>query len=71
MADELLTVDEMAAVLKIHPVSLRRFVASRNVPVVRVGGSLRFQKDVVIDYFANGQPGPDRPTATSENVRRR
>jgi excisionase family DNA binding protein len=48
----LLTVDEMAAVLRIHPVSLRRFVADGSVPVVRVGGSLRFQKDVVIDHFA-------------------
>jgi excisionase family DNA binding protein len=53
VTDELLTVDEMSAVLKIHPVSLRRFVAAGSVPVVRVGGSLRFQKDVVIDHFAD------------------
>jgi excisionase family DNA binding protein len=56
MTDELLTVDEMAAVLRVHPVTLRRFVAQGKVPVIRVGGSLRFQKDAVIEHLAKGTP---------------
>ena len=50
MTDEkLLTLDEMAVVLRIHPVSLRRFVAAGTVPVLRVGGVLRFVPSEVLD----------------------
>ncbi len=58
MTDALLTVDEMSAVLKIHPVSLRRFVAQGTVPVLRVGGALRFDRQTVLDHFAGRTADP-------------
>ncbi len=52
MADALLTCAEMCQVLKIHEVTLRRYVAEGRVPVLRVGGVLRFDRDAVLDHFA-------------------
>lgn len=54
MTDELLTVDEAARRLKIHPVTLRRLVAEGKVPVIRIGSSLRFREDMVIEHCASG-----------------
>jgi excisionase family DNA binding protein len=52
MNEELLTVDELAKVLRIHQVSLRRLVAQGKVPVIRVGGALRFDRHEVLQALS-------------------
>lgn len=39
MADELLTIDEVAAELKLHPDTIRRYIREKKLKSVRVGGT--------------------------------
>ena len=47
---ELLTVEEAARMLRISSVSVRRHVASGRLPAVRVGRSVRIDKDAVEQF---------------------
>ena len=44
---ELLTVQETASILKVSPVTVRRFIKSRRLPAVRVGRALRIKREDV------------------------
>ena len=44
---ELLTVDETARLLKVAPVTVRRYIADGRLPAVRVGRSVRVQREAV------------------------
>lgn len=46
--DEVLTLREAAAFLKLSETTLRRLVAAGEVPSTKVGGSLRFLKSELI-----------------------
>jgi excisionase family DNA binding protein len=47
---ELLTIDEAAKMLRISSVSVRRYVAAGRLPAVRVGRSVRIDKDAVEQF---------------------
>ena len=47
----LLTPDELAALLRISKVSVYRLVEKRSMPFYRVNGSLRFDKNDVMAYL--------------------
>ncbi len=50
---DLLTVDELAAILRMNPKSVYRYVAERKVPgVVRIGRTMRFNREVVLRWLA-------------------
>ena len=42
MDKTLLTVEDVAVLLNMHPSSVRRFVAKGELPIVRIGSSVRF-----------------------------
>ena len=44
---ELLTVQETAAMLKLSPVTIRRYIASGRLPAVKVGRGVRIRKEAV------------------------
>jgi excisionase family DNA binding protein len=46
----LLTISEVAELLKISIPTLRRLQRQRAIPFVKVGGSVRFSKSDVADY---------------------
>jgi len=47
---ELLTIHEVARLLKISVSSVRRFQQQRRIPFVKVGGSIRFIKSDLLSY---------------------
>lgn len=49
--DELLTISEVAALLKISPTGVRRLQQSRQIPFIKVGGSIRFLKSDIFAYL--------------------
>lgn len=50
--EKLLTVDEAAAVLGVHPVTLRKWIAARTVPFVRLAaGTIRFRPSDLARYI--------------------
>ena len=53
---ELWTVNEAAAYLKLHPDSIRRKVRLKQLPFVRMGRWLRFRKETLDEWLAQGCP---------------
>ena len=53
---ELWTVAETAHYLKQHPETIRRKVRERAIPYVRLGRWLRFRKEVIDEWIAQGCP---------------
>lgn len=50
-AIELLTITEVAEVLKISVQGVRRLQQQRNIPFFKVGGSIRFSKNDIVSYL--------------------
>jgi excisionase family DNA binding protein len=48
---ELLTITEVAEVLKISATGVRRLQQARQLPFIKVGGSVRFSKRDIIVYL--------------------
>jgi excisionase family DNA binding protein len=57
---ELLTVQETADILKVSPVTVRRFIKSRRLPAVRVGRALRVKREDVEKMPAQVDPDVER-----------
>lgn len=52
----MLTVDQVAALLKISNQSVRRMVSSRQIPSFRVGGHRRFDPKVLYWWYVKKHP---------------
>jgi excisionase family DNA binding protein len=48
---ELLTISEVAKLLKISVSGVRRLQSGRHLPFVKIGGSVRFSKGDVLTYL--------------------
>ncbi len=51
-AIELLTIPEVAEVLRISVAGVRRLQQGRHIPFHKVGGSVRFAKEDLVSYLA-------------------
>lgn len=49
---ELLTVTEVAELLRVSAPSVRRLQQRRRIPFVKIGGCVRFTKNDIISYLA-------------------
>ena len=48
---ELLTIKDVAGLLKVSVASVRRLQQGRHLPFIKVGGSVRFAKSDIIEYL--------------------
>lgn len=55
---ELLTIKEVADLLKISQMSVRRLQQGRHLSFIKVGGSVRFAKSDIIDYLKRNTIAP-------------
>ncbi len=51
-AIELLTIAEMAEILKVSIASVRRLQQGRHIPFHKVGGSVRYAREDIVSYLA-------------------
>lgn len=59
MADELLTIDEVAAELKLHPDTVRRYVREKKLTVIRVApNSVRIRRSELERFLKEREEGP-------------
>jgi excisionase family DNA binding protein len=63
---ELLTVQETARILRVTPITVRRYIAQGRLPAVRVGGGVRISKEAVEQL-----PKPVEPSQSSNKNRQR
>ncbi len=59
---ELLTVHEVAALLKVNPMTVRRYIAAGKLRAVRIGRSIRISRSALDDLVTPVEPQP-RPRA--------
>lgn len=61
MPDELLTIDEVAAELKLHPDTIRRYIRQKRLKAVRVGVTAKRIRRSELDRFLRaGEEQEDR-----------
>jgi len=54
--DNVMTIDELAAYLKLSKSSLYHFARAGKVPGVKIGQQWRFRKDVIDAWMKTGKP---------------
>jgi excisionase family DNA binding protein len=68
MAD-LLTVEEVASMLRVHHSTVRRFIADGQLTALRLGGKVyRISRDDVERFLAESEVRADAPAAKTEAV---
>lgn len=59
---ELLTVDEVARVLGVHAVTVRRLINRRELEAIRVApNTLRIRRQALLDYLERNRVAADEP----------
>ena len=60
MADrDLMTVDELAAYLKVHPATIYRLLKRGELPAFKVGYDWRFSKEAIDDWRREQEENPE------------
>jgi excisionase family DNA binding protein len=73
---ELITVQETARMLKVSPLTVRRYIADGRLPAVKVGRSVRVRKEVLDQLIKPVEPkapkgrstGRGRPTSAEDPI---
>ncbi len=56
LVDELLTIDQVAAELQLHPDTIRRYIREKRLKAVRVGGTaLRIRRSELDRFIREGE----------------
>ncbi|HET8843001.1 MAG TPA: helix-turn-helix domain-containing protein [Ktedonobacteraceae bacterium] len=59
MPDELLTIDEVAAELKLHPDTVRRYIREKKLTVIRIApNSVRIRRSELELFLKEREEGP-------------
>ena len=61
---ELLTVQETAQLLRVSPLTIRRYIADGRLSAVRAGKGVRVRKESVDEFVTPVEPKKGRPTAS-------
>jgi excisionase family DNA binding protein len=69
-ADDVMTIDELAAYLKLSKSSLYQFARAGKVPGVKIGQQWRFQKSAIDEWMRTGTM-PPQPTIPGKNTPKR
>lgn len=63
--DEVLTVDEVAEYLRVHPITVQRWCRSGDLPAAKIGRAYRIRKSDLDAWWAKHSPGhPDRRSSS-------
>ncbi|HEY1851234.1 MAG TPA: helix-turn-helix domain-containing protein [Candidatus Binataceae bacterium] len=54
-ADSILTVNELAGYLRVHPATIYRLLKARQLPAFRVGFDWRFKRDTIDEWVRSRQ----------------
>ena len=65
---EFLTVQETATLLKVSPITIRRYIGSGRLPAVRIGRAIRVQREAVEELLEPVVPKPDEELLEDPNA---
>jgi len=49
---QIMTLQEAAKYLGVHPITIYRLLKETNIPAIKLGGQWRFKKDILDDWLA-------------------
>lgn len=62
--DNLLNVNQVAFILKVHPLTIRRYIKEGRLKAVKVGGNVRIKESELADFNSKEiKPGLKEPTS--------
>ena len=67
---EIMTTKEVAEYLKLHPITILKYVGEGKVPAIRIGHVWRYDKDVIDKWIAEGQNIPVAGKETGKEQKR-
>lgn len=56
--DNLLSVRQVAFILKVHPLTIRRYIKEGKMKAIRVGGNVRIKESAITEISREFQPLP-------------
>ncbi len=69
-SDDVMTIDELAAYLKLSKSSLYQFARAGKVPGVKIGEQWRFQKSAIDEWMRSGAASKTRGANSNKNRRK-
>lgn len=61
--DNLLSVKQVAFILRVHPLTIRRYINEKRLKAIKVGGNIRIEENVLQDFHKEITP------QTQESIR--
>jgi excisionase family DNA binding protein len=62
MFENLMTVKEVAALLRVSPQTLYKMLEQGSIPAVKVGSQWRFDRDEIREWIRNGRSRSSEPS---------
>lgn len=66
--ENLLNVNQVAFILKVHPLTIRRYIKEGKLKAVRVGGNVRVKESSLTDLNKEFSPAPSRKQVVRSNI---
>lgn len=66
--DNLLNVNQVAFILKVHPLTVRRYLREGNLKAVRIGGNVRIKESQLLDFNKDFSSSPSKKQAIKQRV---
>lgn len=68
--NNLLSVNQAAFILKVHPLSIRRYIKSGKLKAVKLGGNVRIEESALVAFQTEVQPAPPTPQELVTKVKK-
>ncbi len=66
--DNLFNINQVAFMLKVHPLTIRRYIKEGRIKAIKVGGNIRIKESQLQDFHKEFVPGTDsRKNIKSKN----
>lgn len=65
--ENLFNVNQAAFILKVHPLTIRRYIREGKLKAIKAGGNVRIKESQLIDFNKDVAPRPKRPKYTPKD----
>jgi excisionase family DNA binding protein len=66
--ENLLNIRQVAFILKVHPLTVRRYIKDGRLKAVRIGGSVRIKESQLLDFNKDFSSAPSKRQVVKNNL---